>query len=106
MTPATRPEKTYDTVDLHEHHGRYHVQIAAGRRSKWYALTLLASDFGFAVRLHAACGDRLAAGASSYDVVISDDGCDHCDCIGAARYGTCRHLQAVRELLERGELGR
>jgi hypothetical protein len=96
--------KTYDTVDLYEHNGQRLIQIAAGRRSKWYKLTELASDFGYAVRLHAACGDRLAADATSYDVVVSDDGCDHCDCISSAKNGYCRHITAVRELLSRGEL--
>ena len=97
--------KTYDDVRLCEHNGLYHMQIAAGRKGKWYAVTLLASDWGFAVRLAPAMGDKLAAGATSYDVLIADDGCDHCDCIGHAHTGRCRHAGAVRELLERGEFG-
>lgn len=97
--------KTFDDARLYEHDGLYLLQIASGRKGKWYAVTLLQSDWGFAVRLSAACGHHLAAGATSYDVLIAEDGCDHCDCLGHASTGRCRHAGAVRELLEAGKFG-
>lgn len=46
-------------------------------------------------------------GGKFYDVLLADPsgpGYDHCDCHGHSRFGRCKHVDALRKLMEAGHL--
>ena len=95
-------------ANLHEHCGLWTLEIVtqlsrSRAKNAWYRVTPLASDFGPAFRLNAACGCTLAAGAESYDVA-EIDGHWSCECLGALQHGHCKHTWAVAKLVAEGKL--
>ena len=107
MTTATltRPVTTCKHLYLVEECGRLRLQIAGkgGRNSKWYVVTPLASDFGDAYRLTACCGDRLAGGAESHEVLL-DGRRSSCTCAGHTFTGGCKHVSALMRLKAEGRV--
>ncbi len=106
----SRPVKpaAYAACNLYEHLGLLTLEIVGqpSRRhaiNKWYRVTRLASDFGLAFRLNAACGDKLAAGAESHEVLL-DGPRTSCTCPGHTYTGGCKHVEALAALVAQGRL--
>lgn len=82
------------------------VNIWQGTKYSTYWLLPLVSDFGLAYQFQAS--RTRPAGAmqlDAYDVLIEVDG-DSCTCPGHLRWGACKHVAALKLLIERGTLGR
>jgi hypothetical protein len=75
------------------------LHLERGRESHHYYLSEIPSDWGQAFRL-----EKFATqGGQSYDVLV-DEGYGHCGCMGYEAHGHCKHVTALRQLVERGEL--
>jgi SWIM zinc finger len=103
LRTATRPVKTCTGHTLYEHAGHLTLEIISGRVNKWYRLTPVASDFGAAFRLEGGCGDKLAGGEASYDVLLDGDATS-CTCPGFAFTGGCKHASALLALQSEGRI--
>jgi hypothetical protein len=99
----TRPVKTCTAYTLYEHAGYLTLEIISGRVNKWYRLTPAASDFGAAFCLEGGCGDKLAGGAESYDVLL-DGRNTSCTCPGFCYTGGCKHASALLALQSEGRI--
>ena len=103
VPPFSRPVKTHTGHNLYEHEGLLTLEIVSGRKNAWYRVTRLASDFGLAFRLNAACGDKLAAGCESHEVLL-DGRATSCTCPGHSYTGGCKHVSALIQLVREGKL--
>lgn len=102
--PGTKQRaKPLVTHVLHDVDGTPVLEIRVERprsmRSDYYAVARSPSDFGRAARL-----TKIGSDGSAYGVCLEDAGTTHCGCRGHAAYGRCRHVEALRWLLERGAL--
>jgi hypothetical protein len=64
-----------------------------------YFLHRLPSDFGTAFRLVKLLGEH-----AGYDVLLSPDGRHSCECDGFLRWGRCKHILSLLDLLAQGQL--
>lgn len=83
-----------------------HVEIATERKTKppkvercVYLLRRLRSDWGRAFRLY-----KTGGAPEVYDVLLDDEGRDHCDCKGFLSHGKCKHRDSLRVLVQAGRL--
>jgi hypothetical protein len=102
IMPATKRPIEPSLIALDD--GRLVLQLREGvRRIKqtYYHLERIDSDFGraFALRKFASCGGD----GQVYEVCVEGE-TDRCCCLGHQAHGHCRHCNAVRELIGRGEL--
>lgn len=99
MSKSTKRERTlsYNRVV-----GALHLRVDGVETGYW--LDALAHQMGAHVRCF-----RLAKivppadGADHYDVVVGPSGAQ-CECRGFLRWGRCKHVQALRVLIERGDV--
>jgi hypothetical protein len=75
------------------------LQITQGKLTTDYFLHRLPSDFGTAFRLVKLLGEH-----TGYDVLLSPDGRHTCECMGALRWGHCKHVSALTALRAHGKL--
>lgn len=104
---AVKPA-AYSACNLYDHEGLLTLEIVAQpsrsrATNKWYRVTRLASDFGVAFRLNACCGDKLAAGSESHEVLLAGRDTS-CTCPGHAYTGGCKHVEALAALVAEGRL--
>lgn len=73
------------------------------RYSSYWLLPLVCPD-GIAYQFQASHRDRPPTGIQedAYDVALFFDGCA-CTCPGFGRWGSCKHVEALRVLAERGQ---
>jgi hypothetical protein len=82
------------------------VRVWQGQRLSCYWLLPLVSDFGVAYEFQAS--RTTPAGemqADSYAVLLELDG-HSCECPGHLRWGVCKHVEALKILIEQGVLGK
>src|SRR5215510_3340267 len=80
------------------------LHIKQGNVEQGYWLDHLAHDFGPAVRCFRLSKIILPADLpGNYDVVVEGNG-GRCECKGFLRHHHCKHVDALRVLLERGAL--
>lgn len=77
-----------------------YIRIKTDYSTSEYAVTPIPSDFGDAFRVAKIEGDEEII---SYDVALSDEG-HLCDCIGWSKNGTCRHVECLAVLRQRGKI--
>lgn len=67
-----------------------------------YWFHAIPSDFGIAYRLDK---DGVSPSEDSgYNVCVENEQDGHCHCLGFERWGPCKHLFAVKDLLDKGAL--
>ena len=95
-----RPVKSFTDFALHTTNGFHTLEIGSGRRSKWYHVEAVPSDFGRAFRLDAALGDKLAHG-EEYHVLLAGRETS-CSCPGFCYTGGCKHASVLLSLASEG----
>lgn len=79
------------------------VELSRGQDAASYYLWVLPSDWGHAFRLEKFASQGNPEG-QQYDVSLEPAG-NSCECWGWLRWGHCRHVSGLSDLVARGELG-
>ena len=113
-SPFTRlaPTISYHTRDYaYERHsghdladGTLTLQVQRGRKtvSNTYALQCERAESGFLAVVYLA--KAFSEDGEVYGVEMSLDGRSRCSCTGFARHGNCKHNDAIRDLIAKGQL--
>jgi hypothetical protein len=109
MTTTTKPRKSVKpqrSVQLSRPvHGRYAVLIMLGRQQTGYYLEPLPADFGLAFRFEKFSTCRIEGEPDGYDVLLNQPGGGQsCECKGFLRWGHCKHIDTILDLVRQGRL--
>src|SRR5262249_17081963 len=98
--PRPSPERRIAVVDRDPNGPAVVVRLEDGRKTDYYSLRPLASDFGHAYEVKKIGPAGFEPG---YAVNLDPLGAA-CDCLGFTHHGHCRHVEGIAALRNAGQL--
>jgi hypothetical protein len=87
---------------LSEKDGVAIVRVIDGKVSDDYRVERIPADFGKGFSITKVVGEVGPSSDAKHQVCIGNDGVDSCSCPGHVYRGHCRHIAAIKVLIQRG----